>query len=80
MKNFIFKSTEADLQKMFQYLETIQKNILYSTHQLDFIRQKVVTLVNDKSLQKQVDEYFAEGEESYPGLPKTSPQTDSEEQ
>ncbi len=58
MKNFIFKSTEADLQKMFQYLETIQKNVLYLTHQIDFVRKKVISLDVDKGLQKQVDEYF----------------------
>ncbi len=58
MKNFIFKSTEADLQKMFQYLETLQKNVLYITHQVDFIRRQVVSLNTDKGLQKQVDEYF----------------------
>ncbi len=72
MKNFIFKSTGADLQKMFQLfetkLDTMSGNILYSTNQLDFIRKKIVELVNDKSLQRQVDDYFEE----------TSPQTDSE--
>ncbi len=70
MKNFIFKSSETDLQKMFTILGTIQKNVLYLTHQVDFIRQKVVLLANDKGLQQQVDKYFEE----------TSPQTDSEKQ
>ncbi len=60
MKNFIFKSTAADLQKMFQYLVTLQKNILYVTHQVDYIRKQVNKLVTDKDLQKQVDEYFDE--------------------
>ncbi len=72
MKNFIFKSTNADLQKMFQLIETkldiLAKNVLYSTHQLDFIRQKIVELVNDKHLQKQVDDYMDE----------TSHQTDTD--
>ncbi len=58
MKNFIFKSTDADLQKMFRYLDTIQKNILYLTHQVDFIRKTVGKLAIDKDLQKQVDDYF----------------------
>ncbi len=70
MKNFIFKSTGADLQKMFQYLETTQKNILYLTFQVD----KILKLLRDdqhtKGLQQQVDKYFEE----------TSPQTDSDEQ
>ncbi len=70
MKNFIFKSTDADLQKMFQYLETIQKNILYLTHQVDFIRRTVVEAKHDKDLQTTVDKYF-EGDH---------PQTDSDEQ
>ncbi len=76
MKNFIFKSTIADLQKMFTILDSkldvIQKNVLYSTHQLDFIRQKILTLVIDKRLQKQVDDFVDEEE--------TSHQTDSDEQ
>ncbi len=70
MKNFIFKSTEADLQKMFQYLEVSQKNILYLTHQVDFIRQTVLKILHDKDLQSTVDKYFDE----------TSHQTDSDEQ
>ncbi len=71
MKNFIFKSTETDLQKMFQYLDTLQKNVLYLTHQVDFIRQKVVTLANDKGLQEQVDKYFDEDETSHQTEPDT---------
>ncbi len=60
MKNFIFKSTVADLQKMFQYLETIQKNVLYLTYRIDTILKNTNKIVIDKSLQKQVDEYFEE--------------------
>ncbi len=69
MKNFIFKSTDADFKKMFQSIETIQKNILYSTHQLDFLRKTILELVHDKALQNTVDKYFDE----------TSPQTDSDD-
>ncbi len=60
MKNFIFKSTDTDLQKMFQYLEVQQKNILYITHQVDFIRQMLVKDQHDKDLQTTVDKYFDE--------------------
>ncbi len=60
MKNFIFKSTDADLQKMFQLLETIQKNGLYCTYRIDSILKNFEKLLTDKSLQKQVDEYFSE--------------------
>ncbi len=58
MKNFIFKSTDADLQKMFQLLETIQKNGLYCTYRIDSLLKNFEKLLTDKRLQKQVDEYF----------------------
>ncbi len=58
MKNFIFKSTAADLQKMFQLLNTIQSNVLYLTWNVDKIRKDVNSIIVDKGLQKQVDEYF----------------------
>ncbi len=58
MKNFIFKSADTDLQKMFQLLETIQKNVLYTTHRVDWLIKEFNQYQVDKSLQKQVDEYF----------------------
>ncbi len=58
MKNFIFKSTDADLQKMFTILDTIQKNGLYCTYRIDSLLKNFDKLLTDKSLQKQVDEYF----------------------
>ncbi len=74
MKNFIFKSTDADLQKnhsiKLDKLDILMKNVLYLTHQVDFIRQQVVKLGHDKDLQTTVDKYFDE----------TSHQTDSDEQ
>ncbi len=66
MKNFIFKSTDADLQKMFQLLETTQKNVLYLTHQVDYIRKTVKELLDNKHLQSQVDEYFEEDTKDIP--------------
>jgi len=68
MKNFIFKSTAADLQKMFQLIETIQKNVLYVTYRIDMLIKRYDKLEIDKGLQRQVDEYFEE----------TSPQTEHE--
>ncbi len=62
MKNFIFKSTDADLQKIFQFLETNQKNVLYLTYRIDTILKKVTSLDNSLGLQKQVDEYFEDKE------------------
>ncbi len=58
MKNYIFKSSDTDLQKMFQLLETIQKNVLYSTYRTDSILKILNKLIIDKDLQHQVDEYF----------------------
>ncbi len=58
MKNFIFKSTEADLQKMFQSIETIQKNVLYLTHRMDYAVKTLNYIKHDKDLQDTVDKYF----------------------
>ncbi len=58
MKNFIFKSSDPDLQKMFQQIETIQKNVLYLTYRLDSVLKQVNKLVIDKDLQLQVDKFF----------------------
>ncbi len=76
MKNFIFKSTAADLQKMFQLLETIQKNVLYITYRVDMLIKRYDKLGIDKGLQTQVDDYFKSDAEIH----QTSPQTDLDEQ
>ncbi len=70
MNKFLFKSTDADLQKMFSILETIQKNVLYLTYRIDTILKNTNKVIVDKNLQSQVDQFFEE----------TSPQTDSDEQ
>ncbi len=70
MNKFLFKSTDADLQKLFQLTVIIQKNVLYLTHQVDFIRKILVKSKHDKDLQTTVDKYFDE----------TSHQTESDEQ
>ncbi len=62
MKNFIFKSADADLQKMFQYLERMSGNILYITHQVDFIRKRVLAMETNKGLQAQVSDFFEDTE------------------
>ncbi len=69
MKNFIFKSTAADLQKMFSILENLQKNMVYSTYKLDNILKLIKESNTDTKLQEQVDKYFDEDDE-------TSHQTD----
>ncbi len=70
MKNFIFKSTDADLQKMFRILDTILADVLYVTHRMDYLVKEFKKSSHDKDLQATVDKYFEE----------TSPQTDSDEQ
>ncbi len=70
MKNFIFKSTDADFKKMFSIIETIQKNVLYLTYRIDTLLKEVKTLSVDKGLQSQVDQFFEDDE--------TSPQTEPE--
>ncbi len=72
MKNFIFKSTDADLQKMFQSIETIQKNVLYLTYRVDSLLKKVNALDTNLGLQKQVDEYF--DDESHQNTPPNEDQ------
>ncbi len=63
MKNFIFKSTDADLQKMFSILENLQKNIVYITYKVDNILKLQKTSAVDAGLNKQVDEFFEDNPE-----------------
>jgi len=64
MKNFIFKSNESDLQKMFQSIETIQKNTLYCTYRIDSILKKLNEMDTDKGLQKQVTDFYGDSSDS----------------
>ncbi len=58
MKNFIFKSTDADFKKMFSIIETIQKNVLYLTYRIDALTKEMKRLVVDKDLTKQTLDYY----------------------
>ncbi len=58
MNKFLFKSSDADFQKLYSILETIQKNGLYCTYRIDSIIKNFDKLLNDKGLQQQVDQYF----------------------
>ncbi len=60
MKNFIFKSTDADLQKMFSILDNLQKNIVYITYKCDAILKLVKSQQVDTNVQKQVDDFYDE--------------------
>ncbi len=62
MKKLFFKSTDADLQKLFQYMERMSGNILYITHQVDFIRKRILGMETNKALQSQVSDYFEDTE------------------
>ncbi len=66
MNKFLFKSADADFQKLFQLQLTIQKNVLYITHRVDLIVRELNEIKTDKGLQKQVDEYFDEDKEDMP--------------
>ncbi len=66
MNKFLFKSADADLQKLFQLQLTIQKNVLYVTHRVDLIIRELNELKTNKSLQQQVDKYFDEDKEDMP--------------
>ncbi len=74
MNKFLFKSTDADFKKMFQYIETkleiLNKNVLYVTHVCDKIGIDLHKILVDKDLQTTVDKYFDE----------TSHQTELDEQ
>ncbi len=74
MKNFIFKSTTADLQKILQSivmkLDILNKNVLYTTHEVDKIKKLLSHLDVDNGLQKQVDQYFEEDTEHIPDSSK----------
>ncbi len=63
MNKFLFKSTDADFQKLITILDTVQKNILYLTYRMDSVLKKVTALEVDKDLQHQVDEYFDDQDE-----------------
>ncbi len=71
MNKFLFKSTDADFQKLIQsHLRTINGNILYLTREVDKLVKLAKADSVNKGLQLQVDKYFEDdGSE-------TSPQTD----
>ncbi len=66
MKNFIFKSNESDLQKMFSILDNLQKNIVYVTYRCDMILKILKKQEADSGLQKQVDSFFEDSEKDIP--------------
>ncbi len=67
MNKFLFKSTDADFQKLIASIDTIQKNVLYLTYRTDMIIKMIHERETTQDLQTQVDEFY-----------ETSPQTESE--
>ncbi len=81
--NLKFKSSEPDLKFKTQInkLDIMAGNILYLTNEVDHIKKIVLEIKNSTNLQRQVDDYFDEQEQTPFGRKnETSPQTDSEEQ
>ncbi len=67
MKFDFSKSIDTDFRNKLQLnLDTISKNVLYLTYQVDFIRKWINEQVIDKGLQKQVDDYFEEDSKDIP--------------
>ncbi len=65
MNKFLFKSSDPDLQKMYvSKFEIINKNLLYLTYQTDKILKLVHELQTNNGLQKQVDDYFDQSEDT----------------
>ncbi len=61
MTNFIFKSPRRLIKNesiQLGKLEVLNQNVLYCTHSLDKLHEKLDRLLVDKHLQMQVDEYF----------------------
>ncbi len=80
MKNFIFKSN-ADFHKiLFNKLDMLLAEQRNQRHDLFVCIKLIKELVNTSNLQKQVDEYFEEGE-AHPGaaLPLGQPEDIPEE-
>ena len=69
--NLKFKSSDADLsfKSIMVFLDLMNKNILYQTHQTDKCLALLRKLEVDAGVQKQVDDFY-----------ETSPQTEPDEQ
>ncbi len=61
MNKFLFKSSDADFQKL---LQLTNKNILYVTYVVDKIFKLLQEMNTDKDLQTQVDNYFVADQEN----------------
>ncbi len=65
MKFIHLSPTTPDFNSELQsQLRIINGNVLYLTREIDQVKNMMKTLVNSLNLQKQVDEYFDESEDS----------------
>ncbi len=72
MKNFIFKSTDADFHKIvFNKLDMLLAEQRHQRQDLTLILRHLNGMIVSQNLQKQVDEYFDKDDEgeARPGLP-----------
>jgi len=77
MTNFIFKS-QGLIKNVDNKLAMIQAELRHQRSdnvQIIFLLNKLLTA---KALQKQVDEYFEDGEESYPGIEDSRTKDDND--
>ncbi len=64
---FDFSKSREDLQNKYQLeLQSINKNVLYITHEIDKCLRILRVLQNDAKLQSQVDEFYNRDDESEP--------------
>ncbi len=66
MKNFIFKSQEDFHKIVFNKLVILLDEQRHQRADLSDINRLLKFLINDKNLQKQVDDYFEEDEKDIP--------------
>ncbi len=70
MKNFIFKSQQDFHKIVFNKLETIQKELRHNRTDNSDILRLLQKLCVDAGLQKQVDQYFDDDEDSPHDIPE----------
>ncbi len=71
-----FKNLSPPRADFYSKLDTLNKNILYVTHQVDKILKLQTSMVIDNDLQNTVDKYFDESQDLGADDMRTSPQTE----
>ncbi len=61
--NNLFSKSQGTYEKLLQsQILNLNKNVVYCTHRLDFIKRQNDKIINLLKLQKQVDDYFEDKE------------------